>query len=102
MKEPEQKESKTFEDVFTRIFGSSSDIKRLALSLSDSDYAVQLVYCQGLCDEIKVEEIIIPELKRIPESILTSHELDLEQKVPFHITPLPSNEIENSLIRWRK
>lgn len=87
MKEPEQKESNTFEDVFTRVFGSSSDIKRLTISLSDSDNVVQLVYCQGLCDEIKVEEYIIPELKKIPESILTSNELDLMQKVPFHMTP---------------
>lgn len=87
MKEPEQKESNTFEDVFTRVFGSSSDIKRLTISLSDSDNAVQMVYCKGLCDEIKVEEYIIPELKKIPESILTSNELDLMQKVPFHMTP---------------
>lgn len=65
MKVPEQKESNTFEDVFTRVFGSSSDIKRLTIFLSDSDNAVQLVYCQGLCDEIKVEEYIIPELKKI-------------------------------------
>ncbi|MEK5397068.1 spore germination protein [Paenibacillus sp. VTT E-133280] len=100
MKEPEQKELNTFENMFSRIFGSSSDIKRLTLSLSDSDNAVQLVYCQGLCDEIKVEEYIIPELKKIPESILTSHELDLMQKVPFHMTTLPSSEIEieNSMI----
>ncbi|WP_339271286.1 spore germination protein [Paenibacillus sp. FSL R5-0744] len=98
MKEPEQKESNTFEDVFTRVFGSSSDIKRLTISLSDSDNAVQMVYCKGLCDEIKVEEYIIPELKKIPESILTSNELDLMQKVPFHMTPLPSKEINASMI----
>ncbi|MNO29863.1 Spore germination protein XA [compost metagenome] len=98
MKEPEQKESNTFEDVYTRIFGSSSDIKRMSLSLSDSDHTVQLVYCQGLCDEIKVDESIIPELKKIPESILTSHDLNLAQKIPFHMTPLPTNEIEKSMI----
>ncbi|OMD35158.1 spore germination protein [Paenibacillus sp. RS8] len=84
--------------MITRIFDSSSDIKKLTISLSDLDYAVQLVYCQGLCDEIKVEQSLIPELKKIPESILTSHELDLEQKVPFHMSPLPSNEIEKSMI----
>lgn len=98
MKEIKQQESNTFEDMITRIFDSSSDIKKLTISLSDSDYAVQLVYCQGLCDEIKVEQSLIPELKKIPESILTSHELDLEQKVPFHMSPLPSNEIEKSII----
>jgi hypothetical protein len=98
MKEPEQKESITFEDAFTRIFGSSSDIKRITLSLSDSDNTVQLVYCQGLCDELKVEGSIIPELKKIPESILISHGLDLVQKVPFHMTPLSSNEIEKSMV----
>jgi len=98
MKEPEQKDSNTFEDVFTRVFGSSSDIKRLTISLSDSDNAVQLVYCQGLCDEIKVEESIIPALKKIPESILTAPELDLEQKIPFHMTSLPSKEIKTSMI----
>lgn len=98
MKEIKQQESNTFEDMITRIFDSSSDIKKLTISLSDSGYAVQLVYCQGLCDEIKVEQSLIPELKKIPESILTSHELDLEQKVPFHMSPLPSNKIENSMI----
>ncbi|WP_419886669.1 spore germination protein [Paenibacillus sp. B-A-8] len=98
MKEIKQQESNTFEDMITRIFDSSSDIKKLTISLSDPDYAVQLVYCQGLCDEIKVEQSLIPELKKIPESILTSHELDLEQKVPFHMSPLPSNEIEKSMI----
>lgn len=98
MKEIKQQESNTLEDMITRIFDSSSDIKKMTISLSDSDYAVQLVYCQGLCDEIKVEQSLIPELKKIPESILTSHELDLEQKVPFHMSPLPSSEIENSMI----
>ncbi|WP_339315092.1 spore germination protein [Paenibacillus sp. FSL R10-2734] len=98
MKEYEQKDSESFEDVFTRLFGSSSDIKRMTLSLSHSDYAVQLVYCQGLCDEIKVEQSIIPELKNIPEPILLSHEMDLEQKVSFYMIPLPSSEIERSMI----
>ncbi|MDQ0088879.1 hypothetical protein J2T12_002289 [Paenibacillus anaericanus] len=97
MKRHDQKESQPFEDVVSRLFGSSSDIKRMTISLSHSNYAVQLVYCQGLCDVIKVEQFIIPELKNIPEQILLANELDLLQKVPFHMTPLQKDEIENSM-----
>ncbi|NUU60477.1 spore germination protein [Paenibacillus agri] len=97
MTEQEQKNSKKIEDVVTTLFGTSSDILRMNLSLSNSDYAVQLVYCQGLCDVVKVEQSIIPALKDIPEPILSSDELDLQQKVPFHMTSLPMDGIEQSM-----
>ncbi|MFF2907968.1 spore germination protein [Paenibacillus sp. NPDC057934] len=93
----EHKDSKKIEDVATTLFGTSSDILRMNLSLSNSDYAVQLVYCQGLCDVVKVEQSIIPALKDIPEPILSSDELALQQKVPFHMTSLPMDGIEQSM-----
>lgn len=98
MKGHEQNESSTFEDVVSKLFVSSSDVKTMIVRLSQSDFAVHLVYCQGLCDVTKVEQSIIPELKDIPEDILLSNELDLQQKVPFHMTPLHSAEMENSVI----
>ncbi|WP_248912510.1 spore germination protein [Paenibacillus macquariensis] len=97
MKGHDQNESSTFEDVVSQLFGSSSDVKTMTISLSPSDFAVHLVYCQGLCDVNKVEQSIIPELKNIPEDILISNELDLQHKVPFHMTPLPTAEMENSI-----
>jgi hypothetical protein len=97
MKGQDLKDSRTFEDLVTGLFGTSSDILRINLSLSHSDYAVQLVYCQGLCDVIRVEQSIIPELKNIPEPILLSNELDLQQKVPFHMTSLQMDGIEQSM-----
>ncbi|GGH20883.1 spore germination protein [Paenibacillus segetis] len=97
MKKSDQKESPKFDDLVSRLFGSSSDIKRKTVPLSDSKFAVQLVYCQGLCDVIKVEQFIIPELKKITEPLLLSDELDLQQKVPFLMSSLQSEEMESSL-----
>ncbi|WP_314589224.1 spore germination protein [Paenibacillus terrigena] len=92
-----QKESHPFEDALSKLFGSSSDVMKVTVTLSKSDRAVHLVYCRGLCDVNKVEQSIIPELKNIPEHLLRSYELDLLQKVPFHMTPIQSDQMENAM-----
>jgi len=94
MKEYDLKKSQTIEDMLSRLFDSSSDVRRMTISLTNSDIFAHLVYCRGLCDVIKVEQSIIPELKNIPENILRSSNLYLQQKVPFHMIPLPTDEIE--------
>ncbi|NIK78580.1 hypothetical protein FHS15_003718 [Paenibacillus castaneae] len=97
MKDLDQEESQTFKDKVSKLFDSSSDIKQITISLSQSDSTVQLVYCLGLCDVSKVEQHIIPELKNIPEGILQSDKLDLPQKLPFHTTPLQTDDLEKSM-----
>ncbi|MCJ8012001.1 spore germination protein [Paenibacillus sp. KQZ6P-2] len=97
MKEQQKKESQTFEDAINRLFGSSSDIEKRTISLSNSDYTVQLIYCQGLCDAKKVEQNFIPALKNIPEDIFLSDKMDLQQKVPFHMNPLQGADTEASM-----
>ncbi|BFH59921.1 spore germination protein [Paenibacillus azoreducens] len=86
---------KQYEDAAARMFGSSADIIQQVISLSGAE--VHLVYCQGLCDVKKVEQYIIPELKNIPEDILRSDELNLQQKVPFHMEPLPMDKMEEAM-----
>ncbi|GIP28356.1 spore germination protein [Paenibacillus sp. J23TS9] len=97
MKEHDQKENQTLEDTALRLFGSSADIQRRTIPLSNSDYTVHLVYCEGLCDVNKVEQYIIPELKNIPEDIFQTSEMNLEQKIPFHMNNLQTDQVEASM-----
>lgn len=97
MKGQDHKDSQTFENTASRLFGSSADIQRKTLSLSNSNYAVLLVYCEGLCDVNKVEQYIIPELKDIPEDIFQSDKMNLQQKIPFHMNALPTDQVEASM-----
>ncbi|MDR0269064.1 spore germination protein [Paenibacillus sp.] len=98
MKNHNQKESGPFEEVISRLFGSSADVKTVKISLAKPEQAVHLVYCQGLCDVNKVEQCIIPDLKNIREEILELNEMDLQQKIPLHMIPLPKAEIEKSIM----
>lgn len=75
--------------LVSRLFDSSADIKNITLQLSNAEYSVQLLYCQGLCDINKVEQDIIPELKGISEDVFQSDQMNLQQKVPFHMQALP-------------
>ncbi|OXL82504.1 spore gernimation protein XB [Paenibacillus sp. SSG-1] len=83
--------------VVTRLFDASADIKNVTLPLSNTDYSVQLLYCQGLCDINKVEQDIIPELKGISEDVFQSDQMNLQQKVPFHMQALPEKNRENAI-----
>lgn len=98
MNNHEKKESQISEELLTHLFGSSSDIKRISMTLAESEITVQLIYCLGMCDIQKIEQIIIPELKKIQEKILQSDELDIENKVPFYMIPLETNELRSSMI----
>lgn len=82
--------------LICRLFDSSADIKQVSLPLSNSGYQVQLVYCRGLCEENKVEQYIVPELKNIPEDIFQSEQMNLQQKVPFYMITLPENNLEEA------
>ncbi|WP_433616134.1 spore germination protein [Paenibacillus cellulositrophicus] len=83
--------------LVTRLFDASADIKNVTLPLSNTDYSVQLLYCQGLCDINKVEQDIIPELKGISEDVFQSDQMNLQQKVPFHMQALPEKNRENAI-----
>lgn len=83
--------------LVSRLFDSSADIKNMTLHLSNADYSVQLLYCQGLCDVNKVEQDIIPELKNISEDIFRSDQMNLQQKVPFHMKSLPEKGREEAI-----
>lgn len=85
------------EGLISSLFDSSADIRNRTLPLPNADYTVQMVYCQGLCNVNKVEQYIIPELKDIPESIFQSDEMNLQQKVPFHMTPLAEDGLEGAM-----
>lgn len=83
--------------MVSRLFDSSADIKNITLQLSNAEYSVQLLYCQGLCDINKVEQDIIPELKGISEDVFQSDQMNLQQKVPFHMQALPEKNRENAI-----
>lgn len=83
--------------LVSRLFDSSADIKNMTLPLSNAEYSVQLLYCQGLCDASKVVQDIIPELKGIPEDIFQSDQMNLQQKVPFHMKALPEKGREEAM-----
>ncbi|UYO03910.1 spore germination protein [Paenibacillus sp. PSB04] len=83
--------------LVSRLFDSSADIKNITLKLSNADYSVQLLYCQGLCDVNKVEQGIIPALKDISEDIFRTDQMNLQQKVPFHMQALPEKNRENAI-----
>ncbi|MEK5641657.1 spore germination protein [Paenibacillus rhizosphaerae] len=83
--------------LVSRLFDSSADIKNITLQLSNAEYSVQLLYCQGLCDINKVEQDIIPELKGISEDVFQSDQMNLQQKVPFHMQALPEKNRENAI-----
>ncbi|MGN7165521.1 spore germination protein [Paenibacillus cellulositrophicus] len=83
--------------LVSRLFDSSADIKNITLQLSNADYSVQLLYCQGLCNVNKVEQDIIPALKDISEDIFRSDQMNLQQKVPFHMKNLPEKGREEAI-----
>ncbi len=98
MKEREREKSRAaFEATASKLFGTSSDIIRVKVSLSHPDHEAELIYCQGMCNVNKVEQGIIPELKNIPEPILKGDDITLQQKMPFHMVPLPEDHMEEAM-----
>lgn len=95
--EIKSKPAQNIEDMVSRLFGSSADIKKRTVLLPAQGYSVQLVYCQGLSDTAKVEQNVIPELKNIPEQMLLSDEMDLPLKVPFQMEPIPQDRTEEGM-----
>ncbi|WP_152393414.1 spore germination protein [Paenibacillus guangzhouensis] len=96
MNEPREEaiEAQRFEAMASKLFDTSSDIVRMSMPLSNQDFAVHLIYCQGLCDVNTLHQSIIPELKHISEDILLADTLKLQQKVPFHMYALAEQDLE--------